>query len=410
MKKAILFMIFFVFIFVLIQALTIYIKKSHDIVYSVSDGVNGFNVREKYNTGEKGAYYYLEIRSGSDIYLFDINDHFNKQRGIVKAVEFVNRQGIKCLNPLFIDKNYAAPITCIKDKKLVAYQNVAKEIPLTLFKKNINKKNYEDNNMRKHARKAYFYLKNINKDENFYFFKYRTVNIFNKKRLETIGFDEEWYVNKLGRLAGEYFYNAAYENGRIVSYKGFSILDRDTQFIKLPEALSSESYALGFYNDNLYILDPDRNTEVMIDFKKHTSEVVSTDDTGKYFDGTKLIDKPLDEMIKDKKEFMPEKHVILNSFKPLASYKDDRAYYYKDKDNNFYKVYRNNVSHPIYLFTEDVDNVIVDRGIMYYRIKDVIYKNDFFNQKKLVEYYDLPNNNYYVYGVYNKIEIEGGLW
>ena len=148
----------------------------------------------------------------------------------------------------------------------------------------------------------------------------------------------------------------------------------------------------------------------MIDFKKHTSEVVSTDDTGKYFDGTKLIDKPLDEMIKDKKEFMPEKHVILNSFKPLASYKDDRAYYYKDKDNNYYKVYRNNVSHPIYLFTEDVDNVIVDRGIMYYRIKDVIYKNDFFNQKKLVEYYDLPNNNYYVYGVYNKIEIEGGLW
>ena len=331
--------LFIIFLFFLIIQLIIIHFRAHN--YKIIYKVDNCLVTEKYT--KKEDVYKVSIVIDDISFDYVTNDDYTKEKQLVKKIKVKQIDDYLCIYP--------------KSDKLSLYNLCYKD-------------------------KEYISTTFVNKDDNNNYHKYNNYYIYdlNDAKYLLWNYDKFIYLNndeeKKIKISKKDIYSLknAYQTDRYLfvpeqnkySYKKAYIIDANNgklKDIKFNNELYYDSYYLGYYKNNIYLVDNKNKQEYEIDLKnEHINKI-----KGKILKNGKWENIPINKLLKKEYSFIEEKEII-----------------YSLKDNRLYaKVNNTNV-----LIDYNVDAIIKDNNYyVYYLKKDSLYYYNFYKGNKLIMKY-----------------------
>ena len=376
-------------------------KTHHQISYSLDK--KKISINEEYIKNKDDDYYLLSIKIKNKEFLYDADNKFHKKKQIVKKVKTYTKDNILCIYPVLID-NSVLDIECNIDNKLYSYTSVKDQIDLKKLTKSIkafnNEKYKNDIKETNKYNDITIYNNNLEKNENILIYNYKELIKIKKNSNERIKFsDFDIYNNNMGTLINNLYLVPKYsKKPEISSYYIIDIVKNKTYEIKLKDKLSTNIYVNGVVDNKLYIFDKSNIVQYVINPKTRKIEKAGDKTSIKYYDG-KWIDYNPYEYVKKELKFNYIEEKIDFDYKQI--YQTSKYYYYYDSDNNFYKVYKNNLKKPILLFNQkDIKEISIINDKVYFLNKDTLYRYDEYGIKNILKRKEINYNSKNIYSVY----------
>lgn len=399
-----------ILLFLLIYQLivTFFINK-RDYNYSVKTDNNEFIVKEKYERKKHvNMYSFLITDRENNNFVYSYKGDLNRQSKVVKDIISYNNNGLYCIAPVLKNDSIES-IVCKYDKKLVTY-NYLKQIgnkEVDNFINNLTSSKYKVNLEYKNINDAKTVYQNISYyndiDANLYFtiWNYKSVYLINNNNVvEEFLLDNDLYENKYSIVCGEHFI-IANPDDKYDSFYVVNIKETGQDKIESEEDISSNIYYNGVYKGKVYLTDITNKKQYVINPNKETIECL---EKPKYYNGKKLVDIDISELIVEKKYFINDliPDELIKKYGNNILYTEGN-YYYKDK-GNVYKIVGDNYDYKILLFSFDnLQELKALNGNLYFINHDTVYMyNDKIGIKRLIEDRELIYNYKNIFDVYEK--------
>lgn len=407
-KKSFYFVLSIFLFFLFVQFIYTYFQKNHDIYYNIkSDNNYYFKVNEVYHGKDKEDYYLFSLQYKKRYFNFDLKNYFNKNKKVLKKIEVKEQNNLICLKPEFSAAIENPIIVCNDGEKQVSYGEARNIIAPSTFKSYDNKDDlkYLNSNKLKNEGAVNYYYNNFGPGEYIVLYKYKDIYIFSEKGNKTFSFSDlgkELYHNDYGVMSKQYYLIPKFDKYLLI--EGYYIINVVTgmqNFISFDSSLSKTSYIEGIVDDKLYLMDRGNGSQIEIDIVEGKSKITSKDGFAKYYDGEKWDKKAIQNFTNNVLLFPNKRYLAIEKYNYTMASSDDRAYYFYNDKNEFYKVYKNRLEEPIFLFKKDnATNLYASNGKIFYLIGDTIYKFDDFGEKSLIVDKELVHNNYNIFSAF----------
>lgn len=413
MKRAISLLILMVVMWLFIQWGSSFLKKEHELTYEINSNNIIFEVFEKYQKDANNTYY-LEIKNNNNTFIYSIPNNFNKQKKILKNIEFYEQNNTICIYPVF-SQDVSTNIECNIDGKLYAYEAIKNRQEVTFFVSTLKEKGYslpawtEQSSEETKSATSYFYKDNLLTED--------IITIWNYKGLDTISKDEthyyslysyDKYENTHGMLVGKYYVTPVYQNGRVYDFSELNIINVETKTtnkMSLDEHLNQDTYINGVVDGKLYYFDPDNLTQIEVNPNSKKERLVGTKDINAQFYNGNWATTNIYEFVNTKKVFELDYNTNekLMSYNPTKIFESDSAYYYL-KDGSFYQLNKMNLDTPILLFySNDMKEIKIRQNTIYFIVGDTLYfYQDDYGIRKLVKNSEWNYNYTNIVDIYKK--------
>ena len=405
MKKIFSFIIILGLLFFIFQFGVTMLKSSHVVNYEINVGEQSVKIIEEYKKTKKDDYYFFKVDIDGETFVFDVDNKFNKQKHIIDDFKIYKEKELTCLSPVYTKNNDDAQIICSINGVQTSYTTVKEQYNMNEFVstlENFNSDKFESSNVKVMLDKMNIYKDNVYEDEYLVVYDYKELIKISKNVREKIKFSNyDIYHNEMGRLIDKYYVLPNFENKP--EYSGMLVIDiinKDKKIIKFDDEISTNLYVNGIVDNKLYFFDRSNFIQYEISPKKTSYRIVGNKTTnGQYFDG-KWSTKNIYDFYNQNIIFNEELPVKDNY---LKAYETNKYYYYYNSNNEFYKVYKEELDNPILLFKYDnIKEVIVINDRVYFINENTIYRYDETGIKILVTNNEFKYNYENIYGVYYK--------
>lgn len=243
MKKLIIFILFFIVVFG-IYLYFYFIPKDYEIKYDV----DGFEVTETYNKKEKIYYYLIDNK-----YDFIVEKKYSNKRRLLQKIESSDN----CITSSFKD-DILNEICYIEEENYQVISNLTQPKKIA-EQKNVTIYNY-DNSI-------------------YTLWNYKGVYLIEEGRFEDIDLiKKSIYNNRLSVLIDYLFVLPDYDN---TEYNSFILVDVENgkkTVWDIDYEISSDSYVLGTYEDDIYLVDRKNKIEYKINPFRKKIEIVGTNE------------------------------------------------------------------------------------------------------------------------------------
>lgn len=375
-------------------------KNHHKINYSINKNIK---VEEEYIKNKESEYYLLRINVNDRNFIFSANNNFNKKKKILKDVNVLEKDKLLCIYPKLIDNTYL-DIECNINNKLFSYDSIKDKYDLNELTNNnakFNKDIYIDKYNKKDSYKDIdMYYDNFYDNENIIIYNYKDIIRLRKNKMSNINFSSfDVYNNDLGVLIGNNYLVPKYNKKKeIDTYYIIDILKEKTTEINFKKyKLSTNVYINGVVSNKLYIFDKSNITQYEIDPKKKKISRIGNNKNVKYYNGNWIDYNPY-KYVKNGDTFKLDIDLSVD-YKEIFDAGD--AYYFYNSNNEFYKVYKNNLDLTIYLFKyNNFKEVSIINNKLYFINDNKLYRYDKYGLKTLLKRDEFKYNYKNIYGAY----------
>lgn len=255
MKKNIIFVLGFIFIFFIYQ-LVVNHPKDYELIYNI----NSYNIKESYSKKDKA--YYLNIYDDSTNYSFFLKRKYSKKRKLLENIDIYTDDEKTCVKPIV--KNETFQYVCNKDNDYFMYLS---------------------NSLIESDKEKIDSIDVYNKDFTYYIFDgYGVKNVVTKKKIHF--FNNEHYENALSYKGDNFILFANYDDERV--FNKFYLIDKESEdyfeIVNENYEISYDSYFLGMVKNKVYLFDKKNMKEYSIDIKKRVIKLISKGDKGLFYD------------------------------------------------------------------------------------------------------------------------------
>lgn len=255
MKKNIIFVLGFIFIFFIYQ-LVVNHPKDYELIYNI----NSYNIKESYSKKDKA--YYLNIYDDSTNYSFFLKRKYSKKRKLLENIDIYTDDEKTCVKPIV--KNETFQYVCNKDNDYFMYLS---------------------NSLIESDKEKIDSIDVYNKDFTYYIFDgYGVKNVVTKKKIHF--FNNEHYENALSYKGDNFILFVNYDDERV--FNKFYLIDKESEdyfeIVNENYEISYDSYFLGMVKNKVYLFDKKNMKEYSIDIKKRVIKLISKGDKGLFYD------------------------------------------------------------------------------------------------------------------------------
>lgn len=406
-KKTISFALIFLLLLIIYQYLVNMIKSNHTITYTVDNG-ELFYVDERYINEEGNDYYLLKITTEDDKkFVFDLDNIFNKQKIIVKDIESFEQDGYYCIGlKLAGYGNYSYP-ECYKNNVIYSYSSIKNQVDFKGYLEKINDPEVErfSNNSKKNDDIGITVNKDyLDKNEILMVYNYKQISLHYPTYSRSFSFSTmDNYKNEYGTLVGNYY--VIFKTTSLPTIKTFvkyDVIDGIKNEISLPIEMSKQIYVNGIHDNKLYVFDKSNKRQFEINPKTDEVNIVGTTEQ----EGVNFVNgekQPISVYDLD------ASNVVFTEGKEAYSSIDSDFMYVNGKyavyakNGYVYKVYKEFIDDPVFLFYEAEAKELKAKGNNIYYIKDdTIYKHNTYGSYPLAIKNELKYNYENMYDVYLK--------
>lgn len=405
-KKSISFIIVIFILLLFYQMGVNYFKSSHKINYTNRTDNNIYEVEERYIKNKELDYYFINVKYKDKNYLFDIDNHFNKQAEIIKSISLYNENDITCL-ALNYKNNYgsSAPI-CYKDNILTSFVLLKDKYNFTKYLSTL-KNPILNNDIDKDTVPYDDITINLGylDDENILVYAYKRIVLINKDRRDYFVFSNyDIYKNVYGYKVGKYYLAPKVSSSPVIEeFISYNIETGKQKDIELSSPISKQLFINGIYDNKLYIFDKSNLRQYSIDPEKLEFTIV----------GNSL--KEGINVINGKKEStsiynLKNDVVFTNDYSLYRNINYDKLYdnpngkyIVYEKNGKYYKVYKEDLSkHILILENENITNFHVEKDNLYYLKDTVIYKQNDYMINPIITRNEFKYNKDRIFDIYIK--------
>lgn len=405
MKKTISILITLIILFLITEWGITFFKKGHEVTYKVYQEDTIFEITEIYQK-ENGNIYDIKIKVEDAEFQYIIKNNYNKQKKIIKNIEYFVENNNKCIYPV-LENDEGTYLQCIKDNRLYTSssyynQNFISQIQQILSEKGYQLSKFSDNTTEQYLNST-IYTNNLINSDYITLWMYKGINIINplkKDNITILSFDK--YENKHGYLVNNYYIIPNYLSSRVLEFSSVSIINLENKKIEkleLNQTLSSNTYINGIVENKFYYTDPSNLLQIEINpEKKHVRLIGSKELGGTLYNGNwenvNIYDFKNNNIL-----FQKEMPSINYSYKEIIE--GDSSYYFYNNSGEVYQLSKNNLTNPILLFkTNNINNFNIIKDTVYYVSDDTLY---YFNNKDGI--IPVLKNNELRYNTTNRISI-----
>ena len=401
MKKAIGFTIIFSLFLLIYQFVVIFLESGHEISYKIESNDKVFRITESYLKDKDIDGYYIKVNADNKDYNFFVKNKYNKQKKIITDIKYIEQDGYICMYPVSVKKDINVDIVCSYNDTYYNAQYVMKKTNIDSFIKefeDINNYKFVDGNSSKKT--DFFYKDNIDTNEYVALYKYNSFDVFHGDKTKRVAlYFKDVYVNELGSFLDFYYLAPNISTaGETDEYLLVNLKDATSRIIYLDRKFSTNSYNLGVVNHKLYVFDLEYKIEYEFDTYGNCNIVGDPKKGYRFYENGKWESVPVTK-------FTESKSIFANQYDVPFQYDeiyDAIEFYYVIRDNNLYKVYKNDLKTEIYLYNIGThSNTKAFKNNLYYIKDGAIYK---FNKygNRIIAYdnelrYNTYSNMYYVF-------------
>lgn len=410
MKRALSILVLLVILFFVFQWGIVRLKKDHEISYKVTSHDTTFEVDETYRKTNSDIYSIL-IRNDKQIYSYVFNNKYNKQKKIIKAIEYYTNGSDSCVYPILIN-NRGTNIQCIRDGKEYSGYSFPDQNFVNNIKNSLKEKGYVFNDNYDLTNtgilgSSLIYKDNLINEDYITLWNYKGIQIISDYDSDTrtvLSFDK--YENNQGYLVGKYYVIPNYLSSRVLEFNTVSIIDIHTKKmtkVDLVYSLSSDTYINGTVDGKLYYTDPTNLLQIELNPAKAKSRLIGSADLGgQIYDGN-WNNINIYDFVSKKILFQEKLPTELNKFSYQNIMFSNYSYYFYN-NNGIYRVNKNNLDNAILLFkAQGINNFNVVNNTIYYVVDDTLYYyNDEKGQVPVVKNSDLRYNTINRIGINRK--------
>ena len=412
MKKIISLIFILIICLLILEWSSTFIKNNHELEYIINSDTKSFRIIEKYQKN-MGDTYYLEITNNEKSFIYNVDNNFNKQKEIIKSIQFYEENNILCIYPN-LTNDITLSIQCSDNKNIYSYESIKNESYTTKFISILKEKGYEntswdsENNTKEMVDSYTVYRKNILKNDNIIIWNYKGIDIIsdsNNKYHKL--YQDDKYENNHGTLVGKYYVVPVYSNSKVLDFDSLNVINLEnskSEIINLDVTLNQDTYINGVVDNRLYYFDPDNIVQYEIDpHKKRISVVGNKDTDGQFYNGDwESIN--IYDFVGTKKKFKLDIPDEIKKYNPVFISQSDTSYYYMTSDNSFYKINKNNLEKSILLWKiSGLKEVKVIDDIIYFIVGDTLnYYSDNTGIKKIIKNNEWNYNFNNIYDIYKE--------
>lgn len=404
MKKGLSILIIFFLVCLVFQVIINFFITKHSIMYSVYDNKYAYDIEEDFSIKDKiHLYNFVITDSNKNVYTFNYSKDLNKQKNIISSIKTYTNNGLTCIIPIF-KRNDFGNIYCSKDNTSLSYSYLANNEDFKVILNNIVKDKYFRNNFNSSNKiekldKTTYYKENIPNNYRFILWDYFGIDVFSNKEAKDLKLlqNVDDYTNSYSTIVGKFYIALSDKSLNEIHY--YNLKDDGEKYVPVEEKLSGNFLILGVHKNKLYFVDLENNKEYCLDPYKSTLKEVGNESEGYSI----LIDNEIDNveasLFKSKmNEYVFEKPITNNKidkkYGDNEKYLSNNIYYFKTKDNTFYK---SNIKYPdkaTVLFKTDSVSTwkVVDDTIILVRDNSLYFYNDEYGVKKVVSNNELKYN------------------
>lgn len=405
MKKIFNFVIVLGILLLIFQFGVTFFKKEHKLDYSISINSKDATVYEEYSKTKDNDYYFFKVKYDDKEFVFDIDNIFNKQKKVINDIKVYEKDELTCISPSYI-KEVKSDIICDVNGEQRSYASIKDKYNLdefinTLYKFDKNK--YVSSSKSSVVSLVDVYKENFEDNENVIVYTYKRLVKINRSKNSRIAFSNyDVYHNDLGTLIGKYYILPKYE--KKPEYSAFLIINMEDESIdnlRLEDNISTNLYVNGVVDNKLYIFDKSNFVQYEINpFKKSYRIVGDKNTNGQYYDGEEWSTKNIYEFSNTEIKFA-KKYSIKDNY--VEAFESDKYYYYRNSNNDFYKVYKKDLTKRIFLFhNANAKEIQVVNDNIYYIDGTSLYRYNDTGTKIILSSKEFQYNYNNIYSVYFK--------
>lgn len=405
MKKIFNFVIVLGILLLIFQFGVTFFKKEHRLDYSISINSKDATVHEEYSKTKDNDYYFFKVKYDDKVFVFDIDNIFNKQKKVINDIKVYEKDELTCISPSYI-KEFKSDIICDVNGEQRSYASIKDKYNLdefinTLYKFDKNK--YVSSSKSSVINMMDVYKENFEDNENVIVYTYKRLVKLNRPSSSRIAFSNyDVYHNDLGTLIGKYYILPKYE--KKPEYSAFLIINMEDESIDnlyFDENISTNLYVNGVVDNKLYIFDKSNLVQYEINpFKKIYRIVGDKNTNGQYYDGEEWSTKNIYEFSNTEIKFA-KKYSIKDNY--VEAFESDKYYYYRNSNNDFYKVYKKDLTKRIFLFhNANAKEIQVVNDNIYYIDGTSLYRYNNTGTKIILSSKEFQYNYNNIYSVYFK--------
>ncbi len=405
MKKIFNFVIVLGILLLIFQFGVTFFKKEHKLDYYISINSKDATVHEEYSKTKDNDYYFFKVKYDDKEFVFDIDNIFNKQKKVINDIKVYEKDELTCISPSYI-KEFKSDIICDVNGEQRSYASIKDKYNLdefinTLYKFDKNK--YVSSSKSSVISMMDVYKENFEDNENVIVYTYKRLVKLNRPSSSRIAFSNyDVYHNDLGTLIGKYYMLPKYE--KKPEYSAFLIINMEDESIDnlyFDENISTNLYVNGVVDNKLYIFDKSNLVQYEINpFKKSYRIVGDKNTNGQYYDGEEWSTKNIYEFSNTEIKFA-KKYSIKDNY--VEAFESDKYYYYRNSNNDFYKVYKKDLTKRIFLFhNANAKEIQVVNDNIYYIDGTSLYRYNDTGTKIILSSKEFQYNYNNIYSVYFK--------
>lgn len=380
MKRVISILMTLILLFFIYQLVLTYFKSGHEISYQVFYNDKTFDIREIYSKDLAGSYD-VEIKKDGETYYYVLQNQYNKQKRIIKNIEYYEKDNITCIYPILLD-NSGSYLQCSKNNQ--RYSNYAlnddfiNEVYDDLKLKGYY--NHESNiNQTEKLSNSTIYSNNLVENDYIALWNYKGIQIISNDNLiirNTLNYDK--YENKHGYLVDKYYVVPDYLNSKVSEFSMVKLINMENgsvESLKLEYTLSSDTYINGVVDNKIYYTDPVNLLQIEINPANSNNRLIGNKELGAqlYENGNWKVVSIYD-FVNKKVLFSdtPEELKAKYDYEEIAASND--SYYFYNRKGEVYQIPKMHLDVSILLFkTDGLNNFKVVGNTVYYVMGDTLY-------------------------------------
>ena len=404
MKKVISVLILLIILLVGLQFGLSFFKKGHEISYTVDYNDRLFEIYEDYQKSS-GDSYNLKITIDNNNFYYVIANSFNKQKRIVKKVEYFKDNDDICIYPV-LENGDGTYLECIRDNKLYTSTSFGNKTLVSNIEKTLEEMGYtvskvSNTSDTKNLVNSTIYTNNILNNDTIIMWSYKGIHTISKndeRAVDILDFDK--YENTHGYLVKNYYIIPKYTSSKLLEFSSVNVIyinNYKIETVDLGYTLSSNTYVNGVIDNKIYYTDP--NNLLQLEFNpvnKNISLIGSKRLGGKLYDGN-WTDANIYDFVNNKILYSVKNSGITAKYDKLIE--TDLGYYY-NVNNEVYFVSKKYLDNPVLLFKGNISNFIAIYATVYFVSDDTLYY--FNNNDKIIP---ILKNNELRYNKNNRISI-----
>lgn len=409
MKRIISTLILMILLFLVVQWGFVFFKKGHEVSYQVSVDDSIFEIKEIYQK-EYGDTYDILIKNGVNQYSYLIVNQYNKQKQIIKGIEYYLENDSECIYPI-LENGTGTYLECIKDGIFYTDVSFPNQEFITKIKEDLQKKGYDttidiDLNETVTIGSSTVYSNSLITSDIITVWNYKGIEIIkedNPTVIATLSFDK--YENNHGYLVGKYYISPNYLSSKVLEFSSVTIVDIEngkTDKIELGNTLSSDTYINGVIDEKLYYTDPSNLLQIEINPTKKSARLIGSKELGGQsyqgeWNSVNIYDFATEHILFQ--EAIPNE--VINQYSYQQILESNMNYYFSNNSGEVYRVSKNNLDTPILLFQRDnLNNLKVVHNTVYFVQNDTLYSFE-----ESVGITPILKNNELRYNTVNRIDI-----